>query len=85
MDKTTILAPDGSVATKDTEYLSLEEVKLLRAYKKFLLARGYQESLRCLRCFESNRESGTRAAVGDNGDIIILCHCRNLFHSGSLY
>ena len=82
--KATIISPDGSVANMPSENFTLEEVKLLREYKKFLLQRGYREALYCTRCFENNLQDGVRAYVTAT-DLMFQCRCRCLFHKGSLY
>lgn len=83
-DKSVILGPDGSPATLPTTYLTLEEVKLLREYKKFLNKHRLQEALRCVDCFGDNRAQWAEAFVTDS-DIMIRCQCNCLFHKGSIY
>jgi hypothetical protein len=83
-DKALILGPDGSVANIPTTYLTLEEVKLLREYKKFLLRHHLKEAIRCNECFENNRAQWAEAWV-TNADIMIRCQCSCLFHKGAIY
>ena len=82
-DKTAalIVAPDGTVANYPTVVLSMEEAKLLREYKKFLLRQGLKEALYCNACFESNLSHGTEAYVTTD-QIVIKCRCRLRFYQG---
>ena len=61
--------------------MSLEDAKLLRAYKKFLLINGLKEALYCVRCFEGMRSDGTEAFVTAD-QILIRCRCRRLYYDG---
>lgn len=81
---TTILAPDGSVATKATRMLTAEEAEILRAYKKFLAKYGLQEALFCTTCGRSTREDGCRAYVQD-GKILIECRCTARLYLGQSF
>ena len=61
--------------------LSIEEAKLLREYKKFLLRHGLKEALYCNACFERNLSHGTEAYVTSE-QIVIKCRCRLRFYQG---
>lgn len=80
----TILGPDGKVANYPTLFLTTEEAKLLREYKKFLLARGYREALYCNLCWNQSLSDGTEAFVNDSG-IGIKCRCRLMLYKGPTY
>lgn len=82
-DKTqsVVIAPDGTVANYPTVVLSLEDAKLLREYKKFLLRHGLREALYCNNCFEHNLSHGTEAYVTPD-QIVIRCRCRLRFYQG---
>jgi len=76
-----LVGPDGSLLNAPTLMLSLEDAKLLREYKKWLLRNGYREALYCTRCFESNRQDGLHAFVTDQR-ILFKCRCRSLLYEG---
>ena len=77
-----IISPDGSVMNAPALTLSMEDAKLLRVYKKFLLRNGLKEALYCNACFESNRSHGLEAFVTDD-QILFRCRCRSLFYQGA--
>ena len=79
--KSTILAPDGSVATYPTTYLSGDEARLLRDYKKFLDRHHIKEAAYCSDCWENNLQHGMKAFVTLN-QILFQCRCRALFFEG---
>ena len=76
-----IVGADGSVINAPTLMLSLEDAKLLRAYKKFLLRNRLKEALYCETCHEDNRSHGLEAFVTDS-QILFRCRCRSLFYQG---
>lgn len=80
----TIVAPDGTIATRPTQILSPDEAELLRAYKKFLHARGIREAWYCNTCWDGDRSDGMRAFVTD-GQILAECRCRMLFYQGQSF
>jgi hypothetical protein len=80
----TIIAPDGTVASRPTLILSDAEADLLRRYKKFLNAHGIREAWFCNTCWSGDREDGMRAFVTD-GQIVAECRCRMLFYQGQSY
>lgn len=80
----TIVAPDGSVATRPTTILSKDEAELLRKYKKFLHAHGIREAVYCSACWDGDRADGMRAFVRDH-QILFECRCRMLFYDGQTY
>jgi len=79
-----IVAPDGTVASRPTVMLTAEEAALLRQYKKFLAARGLREALYCNDCWSGDREDGCKAFVTDN-QVGIFCRCRMRVHLGASY
>ena len=80
----TILTADGSVANKPTLLLSTEDARILRAYKKFLMAHNLREALYCNECFSGNLSDGMRAHTTD-GQIMWECRHRMLFFQGASY
>lgn len=81
---TTILAPDGRVATLPTTILEPFEAELLRQYKKFLERHGLQEALYCRACWNGERADGCKAFVTST-QISIQCRCRHRFFQGQAY
>ena len=81
LTKSTIVAPDGSVANYPTVLLSHEDAKLLREYKKFLLRNGLKEAVYCNLCFERNLADGTEFFVTAD-QIVIKCRCKLRFYQG---
>ena len=79
--KSTILAPDGSMANIPTVLLTAEEARLLREYKKFLNRRGLKEAVYCNACWEQNLQCGTRFFVTDD-QVFIQCRCQVRFFQG---
>ena len=81
----TIVAPDGTVATRPTLVLTDEEARLLRTYKKFLLKYHLREALYCQDCWDgSSTQDGCRAFVTAD-QILIECRCKMRFHQGAAY
>lgn len=75
----TIVAPDGTPATLPHEPISAEELKVLAAYRQFLLKHEYREAIYCNRCWGQNLADGTRMHVKTEGlttDAMIQCRCR---------
>ena len=81
MSDTTILSPDGSLATIPTTILTSEEAQLLRQYKKFLHAHGLKEALFCASCWDHNLSDGCEAYVTPS-QIMIRCRCHVRFYQG---
>ena len=81
--ETTLYGPDGEKVVPTT-LLSTEDAELLRKYKKFLAKQGLREALYCQSCWNGEREDGCKAFVTD-GQIGILCRCRNRFFHGMTY
>jgi hypothetical protein len=79
-----ILTPEGVPAIVPSREISLEDAKLLREYKKFLMRMGLREALYCQHCWSGDRHDGCEAHVTDN-DILIKCRCQIRFHRGSTY
>lgn len=80
----TIVAPDGTIATRPTTVLSQGEAELLRKYKKFLAAHGIREAWYCQSCWDGERSDGMRVHVTE-GQIVGECRCRMLFYQGSTF
>lgn len=70
----TIVAPDGTVATRPTFMLTAKDAALLRAYKRFLQKYHLREALYCNDCFEGDLADGCQAFVTPM-QIGILCRC----------
>ena len=79
-----IVAPDGTPATLPTVYLTGEEAKLLREYRKFLNRHRIKEAAYCNDCWEHNLQHGMQAFV-TNDQILFQCRCRALFYQGATY
>lgn len=79
-----ILGADGQPAILPLLELALEDVKLLREYKKFLQRLGLREALYCNACFEGELGDGCEAHVTD-GDVMIKCRCRLRFYKGQTF
>ena len=82
-DKTNslIVSPDGTAANYPTVLLSMEDAKLLREYKKFLLRMGLKEAVYCNSCYERNLSHGTEFFVTSD-QIMIKCRCQVRFYQG---
>ena len=82
-DRTTslIVSPDGTAANYPTVLLSMEDAKLLREYKKWLLRNGYREALYCNACYAANRSDGLEAYVTPD-QMLFKCRCRALYYKG---
>lgn len=84
-EPTTILAPDGSLATMDTVVLDQQEAELLRAYKVFLQKRGLREALYCNACWDrQSMMDGCEAHVTPH-QILIKCRCTTRFYQGQTF
>lgn len=85
-DQTTIVAPDGTVANRPTIELSVADAQIIRAYERLLKRHGLRRpddvGVYCNRCFEANRQDGTRYWV-DPGQIWIECRCTLRVFRGS--
>lgn len=78
----TIVAPDGTVATRPTVMFSQSEAELLRRYKKFLQKYHLREALYCNECWDGNRSDGCEAYVMPD-KIGVICRCRLRLYFGS--
>lgn len=79
-----ILAPDGSLSEIPTVYISDEDARLLREYKKFLQKHGLREALYCNNCWGGQRHDGCEAHV-TTGAVLIKCRCRIRVHQGQTF
>lgn len=80
----TIVAPDGTVASRPTIMLTDTEAELLRTYKKFLMLHGLQEALFCAQCGHASREDGCKSFVQDS-QILIECRCKVRLYLGQTF
>lgn len=81
----TLIDAQGNLLHRPTLILTLDEARLLRSYKKFLLNHRLQEApVRCRDCFEGNRTDFHHFFVTDT-QIQYSCGCRMLFYSGPTY
>lgn len=79
-----ILDANGQPSFVPSVEISVEDVALLRAYKKFLLRQGLREALYCNACFEGQLSDGCEAHVTD-GDVLIKCRCKVRFYKGQTF
>ena len=80
----TIVDPQGNVATRPTIQLTDTEAALLRTYKKFLQLHRLQEALFCANCGHASREDGCKSFVQD-GQILIECRCKVRLYLGQTF
>ncbi len=77
-----LVGPDGALIKRPALMLTMEEAKLLRAYKKFLLSHRLREApVRCEDCFANNRNDFHTFFVLDE-QIMYACDCKELFYRG---
>jgi len=79
-----IVTPTGELAERPTILLTVQEARLLRQYKRFLLEHGLKEALYCTSCWDHQLSHGTRAHVTPS-QILIECRCRLRFYQGTEY
>lgn len=79
-----LLDANGVPAMLPSLELALEDVTLLRAYKKFLQRHGLREALFCNNCWQGQISDGCEAHVTD-GDVLIKCRCRVRHYKGQTF
>lgn len=80
----TVLDANGQPTTLPTEILSLDEVRMLREYKKFLRKHQLREALFCQSCFQGDLHDGMEAYVTD-GEVMMKCRHRMIYFKGASY
>jgi hypothetical protein len=65
--------------------LSAEAARLLRLYKKTLIALGLKEALRCNACYRLGLRDGLEAAQVRDNSIVLRCACSNRTFQGPTY
>ncbi len=79
-----ILDANGQPTSVPTKMLTTEEAHVLRAYKKFLQARGLKEAMFCTTCWSGNLMDGMEANVTD-GQIMLRCRHMMYFYRGQSF
>ena len=77
-----IQAPTQVLSGTPELCLPQEVSQRLRHYRRFLLAYGLKEALRCLACWDLGQRDGCRAYVGSEY-LEIVCRCQKRYYRGS--
>lgn len=83
--RVTLYGPDGNAVMKDlpAEPLTIEEAKILRAFKKILVRRQLQHNFRCGKCHQNRSgQPGYLDWTIASDKIILMCGCRQIVYLG---
>lgn len=73
---------EGSLLARQTEMLTADQAKAIRAAARLLRGRRFRMSIRCDACFESGRGDGMRGEINAQ-HIKLECRCRFLVFNGA--
>jgi hypothetical protein len=72
---------EGSLLTRPTVPLSVDEARALRAAARLLRSKRFRMTVRCDACFEGGRGDGMRGEI-TRAHIALECRCRHLTFNG---